>query len=259
MPRPIPGSRLDSIVGAVEKQPQGATLLDIAFALNPPPPLRNVQRWLGALVRRGRLVREGSTKGTRYQLPSRVTKEPAVNASLEGEAIQCLVNQPVEVRAVADDRRISLESYSPNCTAYIPADVRARLTAPFVATNGAAVARSWRDPTILNQLTVDLARRSGWPEAQLAETTPAPLSMPDVTAWLALPESTNARFDVQLLWNQAQKSGERITCASRLPDPVGSISVGSISAAGLRLIFLAQAQTDPFARPGEQPRLTQSA
>lgn len=180
MPRPIPGSRLETIIAAVEKQPQGATLLDVAFALMPPPPLRNVQRWLNALVRNGRLVREGSTKGARYQLPSRVGKEPALSASADGAAIQQLVNQPIDVRAAADYRRISLESYSPNRTSYVPADVRARLAAPIAGGNGTAAPQSWREPAMIQKIVIDLAWRSGWLESQWTDNTLPPLSLQDV-------------------------------------------------------------------------------
>lgn len=203
MAKPLPKSRLEAIVDAVGKRPQGATLVQIAASLEPLPAMRNVQRWVGALVRQKRIVREGSTNATVYKLPGAATEDHVFLASPEGEAIRRLVNQPFEQRAVADYRRVSLESYAPNHSWYVPADVRARLGAAVVAGAGAAPTKPWRDPAIRNQVVADFAWRFGWLEAQLSEQCRATLSRSEIDTFLAQPKPLNPRADLQLASNQS--------------------------------------------------------
>jgi hypothetical protein len=174
MPRPIPGSQLEAIVAGLSKRPEGATLIEIAARLNPAPSLRNVQRWLGTLLKQNRIVREGATNATRYKLANSGTDEDAIpGVSPIAQAVCRLVNQPAAERPPADYRRLFLDAYRPNQTYYLPADVRARFRVPVGAAAGAtvdtAMAQPWREPTRFARLLSDLAWRAGWLESLLVE------------------------------------------------------------------------------------------
>lgn len=54
------------------------------MSLEPLQPPRNVQRWLGALVKQKRIVREASTNATVYKLPSAVAEDRVSILSPEG-------------------------------------------------------------------------------------------------------------------------------------------------------------------------------
>jgi hypothetical protein len=84
MPRPIPADRVAAIEAEVQKCPAGATDIDVAVGLSPTPKVRNVQRWLSAMVREHRLVRVGNTKGPRYKLPLEVPSKQAIRTLRRG-------------------------------------------------------------------------------------------------------------------------------------------------------------------------------
>ncbi len=150
MAKPIPPDRLEAVFGAVSAFPNGCTLFQVAAKLTPIAPLRNVQRWLGVLVREGRIVRVGATHTVRYKLPDGDAEEAISIASREGQAIQVLVNQPLVDRASADYRRVALDAYRPNQAYWIPAAIRAR----FGVAGGAV---TWREPAALNRVVANLA------------------------------------------------------------------------------------------------------
>ncbi len=206
MPRPLPESYLAQIVAAVENCPEGAKFLDIAASLNPVPPLRNVERWLAALVRQGRIVRVGRTRSARFKPPTAVTTEVPYFASPEGEAIWRLVRQPLAERPPADYRRVVLEWYRPNETYYLPADFRAQYNQVRHDT--------WRqkpgfDQALAYLVSTILLLEDGFdPAAGTARSwrgggrVPLPmLDYPEIVKWLAEPERPAARADAQLLWN----------------------------------------------------------
>ena len=142
---------MSAIVAVTSNWPEGATFLEIAASLNPPPPLRNVQRWLNQLVAQKRLVRTGITRAARYKPAAPVQPEPLLFGSPTGRAIHQLVTQPLVERAPADYRRVALERYRPNETCYLPTEVRARIAATggggaWRAMDGARCCRGTRLP-----------------------------------------------------------------------------------------------------------------
>ncbi len=120
MAKPRPEKRMAEVVSAVGKLPDGASFIQAAAALNPPATKRNVQRWLGTLVREKKLIRVGNTRTLRYKVPSAVPTDVTAGmpcfASPAAQAIHCLVTQPQAERTPADYRRIFLDCYRPNET-----------------------------------------------------------------------------------------------------------------------------------------------
>ena len=135
MPKEIPDAELDAVIAAAASFPDGAMMDDIANALAQPPPRRTLQRRLALLVERKRLNAEGKGRATRYRLPT--PAPPATTAatrgdtgipvSLDGEAIRRSITAPIQQRHPVGYNRAFLETYRPNETFYLPAEVRSRL------------------------------------------------------------------------------------------------------------------------------------
>ncbi len=167
--------------------------------------MRTVQRWLGAVVRQKRVIRVGKGPLTRYILPAPVLPDPLSSYAPVARALHQLVTQPLAERAPADYRRVALERYVPNETCYVPADVRARMSA-------ASNAGAWRQPPQFAGAVLTLASRCLWLEEAISAVMPAaglapklgvmgPLSDADLAAWLTQPERPGVRTDAQLAWN----------------------------------------------------------
>lgn len=162
----------DMILRAVAQAAGGAGIEQIEAHLPTPPTRRTLQRWLNVLVEQGRLRKEGQARSTRYRLP--VHSEPeaaaaAVTAAAPGEvslplsdearAIESAVRQPVQHRTPVGYRRSFLDSYRPNITHYLPADLRAELLARGqVATHSEPAGTYAR--SIANRLLIDLSWNS---------------------------------------------------------------------------------------------------
>jgi hypothetical protein len=166
MARPLPESQLKAIIHAVRGHPEGATFLQIGAALGGPPPLRNLQRWVSALVEQRRLVRIGATNSIRYRWVDPATAGPAsaIGFALPAatpvtQALQTLVGQPIVTRPPAHYHRDWLDCYVPNTTFYLPADVR---TLSGVERSLSADGRPI--DAGLSRVVADLAWRSGWLE-----------------------------------------------------------------------------------------------
>lgn len=145
MPKQIPETELDPIASAVAGFPLGASIDDIAGALNSELPRRTMQRRLALLVKQKRLIRLGRGPATRYALPEETntgaqtetadatTREHESTADLrvpfssESESIRKLVQQPVHLRKPVGYDRSFLDAYRPNKTFYLPDDMRKRL------------------------------------------------------------------------------------------------------------------------------------
>lgn len=202
MNRPETTARLDAVRKAVASMPTGATLIDVAVRLSPPAAQRNIQRWLGTLVDQGEIVRIGGSYQSRYRLRDGADACKVPDVSPVGQSIWRVVNQPIAERAPSEYHRVWLDWYRPNQTYFMPEAVRTRLRSLPPSAAGAASSPAWRNPTVFSRLAADLAWRSGWLEEQMSDTPGKRLSLAEVTAWLAQPESNQARPEVQLLWNQ---------------------------------------------------------
>lgn len=162
MPRPIDEKHLAAICGVIERAPDGCAFSDVAAALNSPPPRRNLQRWLAALVRQKRVIRVGRLKSTRYRMTQPGEMVDDIEADLQplpirkgsaAHAIQILVARPLAERPAVAYRRAWLDAYQPNKTWYLPEDVRKQLlNAPGVP-GGAALLQ---DPAWRSQFTEDV-------------------------------------------------------------------------------------------------------
>ncbi len=212
MPRPIPADRVAAIRAEVGKYPAGATLVEVAVGLSPIPRVRNLQRWVSAMVRDHGLIRVGKTTSLRYKLPpSEAVEALSFRPPKAALGIQILLSQPLAERAPADYRRVILDRYRPNDTYYLPADLRARIAA---TRDGGA----WRQKPAFDAALTSLAARCLWLEGAMepsrAEQALAalrrrgavpswltqPLTEAEVTAWLSQPEHPGARREAQLLW-----------------------------------------------------------
>ncbi len=212
MPRPIPADRVAAIRAEEAKYPAGAALVDVAVGLSPIPGVRNLQRWVSAMVRDHTLIRVGKTTSLRYKLsPSEAIEAPSFAPPKAALGIQILLSQPLAERAPADYRRVILEQYRPNETHYLPADVRARIAATrdggawrqkpafdCVLTDLAACClrlEGAMDPSRMAAAVAGLRRPSGAPSFLTQ-----PLTDAEVTGWLSQPEHPGARWEAQLLW-----------------------------------------------------------
>jgi hypothetical protein len=166
MARLLPETQLEAIINAVRRHPEGATFIQIGAALGGPPPLRNLQRWLSALVEQRRLVRIGATNNLRYRWVDPATIGPGSAygfafpaATPVTQALQTLVGQPIATRPPAHYHREWLDSYVPNATFYLPPDVRS------LSGNVHPLSRDVRPAdAVLSRIVADLAWRSGWLE-----------------------------------------------------------------------------------------------
>ncbi len=212
MPRPIPADRVAAIRAEVAKYPAGATLVEVAVGLSAIPRVRNLQRWVSAMVRDHTLIRVGKTTSLRYKLPpSKAVEAPSFAPPKAALGIQILLSQPLSARTPSDYRRVMLDRYRPNETYYLPAEVRARIAA--TRDNGA-----WRQKPAFDAALTALAARCLWLEgamdpsrmaaavAALRRSGPAPsfltqpLTEAEVTGWLSQPEHPGARWEAQILW-----------------------------------------------------------
>lgn len=94
---------------------------------------RKVQRRLQALVKEGRLRREGTTRGARYW-PGSQAVEPTAKITEDypplsptAMALRAEIRRPISQRVPVPYRREFLDGYQPNQTFYLPEGVRAHL------------------------------------------------------------------------------------------------------------------------------------
>lgn len=66
MPFRFDDSRTEALIRVLRDHPDGATLIQIAARLDPPPLQRTLQRWLSKLVSVGLVTRRGYTNKLRY-------------------------------------------------------------------------------------------------------------------------------------------------------------------------------------------------
>lgn len=215
---------LTEIVAVLRRRRGGATIVQIAAALPAPPPPRQLQRWLSVLVQRNHITRLGSARAVRYALAEEC-EEDAPLASPEGQAVWRLVKQPMADGLAVDYRRIVLDTYRPNRTYYLSADVRAQLGAS--ASNATGLA-AWRDPAALTAFLTDFVWRSCWLEVQLSDRGAAVLSQPEVAQILAQSDGTVMRREVQLARNQ--KAAFELLLAESTP-PLTLETLGHLHAA----------------------------
>jgi hypothetical protein len=142
MPKRITDDEFDKILQAIAGFPEGVGLEEINLALGGALPRRTLQRRLSLLVEQGRLTVAGRARASRYRLPLVHAKlnvaipvpqfeargETYVPLSSSGQEIKLAVRQPIQERLPVGYNRDFLDSYRPNDTFYLPAEVRRDLT-----------------------------------------------------------------------------------------------------------------------------------
>lgn len=138
MARPVPFRSLEAVLQALGQHPAGAGIEMLEASLAFPANRRTLQRWLGALVDDGRIVREGQARAVRYRLAEPPDGEFVAHApappvygfplSEAGMQIGAHVQQPLQQREPVGYRREFLDAYQPNQTCYLPAAMRAELS-----------------------------------------------------------------------------------------------------------------------------------
>lgn len=174
MPRSILEDQLDAILEALGRFPEGASLDQIATALDNPPPRRTLQRRLAALAAQGRLRMEGQRRGARYFRHNIVSAGPirqtvsvrgTVRAQIqfplseEGTEIARTVRQPLARRQPVGYERGFLDAYRPNATFYLPANTRTELHAAGQVAGAGTPAGTYARQ-IWNRLLIDLSWNS---------------------------------------------------------------------------------------------------
>lgn len=139
MTQSIAQNEFKMITDAVAAFPAGAGIEEIHDALGKKTPRRTLQRRLALLVAQHLLMAEGRARARRYRLPvawaseglgagdikpSARKSEGDIPISPEGEAIRKAVRQPVQSRLPIGYNRDFLDSYRPNETFYLSADIR---------------------------------------------------------------------------------------------------------------------------------------
>jgi DNA-binding transcriptional ArsR family regulator len=135
MPKPRPKQELEAIENIVRQYTDGVGAPDIARALPTKIPERTLQYRLKLLVDAGQLTREGEGRWTKYRLRKRPPESavpaeagpPIVPLSERAQEIREYLRQPAVARKPVGYYRDFLDSYRPNVSAYLSADVRARL------------------------------------------------------------------------------------------------------------------------------------
>lgn len=228
MPKQVSQAKLDAVLRAVARFPEGASILEISGVLAVTLPRRTLQRHLALLVDQNQLRITGRGRGSRYRLPtkgieppvspSKITvKEHAVQSEIyipvshEGEGIKQAVRAPIQERHPVGYNRAFLDSYRPNDTFYLPADVRRDLLelgrSPDVDRPAGTYARQ-----IFNRLLIDLS----WNSSRLEGNT---YSLLETERLLELGETAegkdaleaqmilNHKAAIELLVEQAEEVG----------------------------------------------------
>ncbi len=173
MAKPLPEQNLKAIEDAVRGRPSGATVGEIAAALEAGLPRRTLQYRLKHLVDAGRLVREGKGRWTRYRLPHvagraalelspfqvKAYGEGVVPLSEAGLEIRAYVRQPLAARKPAGYDRDFLDSYRPNESAWLTERERAHLREVGRRNMSEQPAGTYAQ-RVLNRLLIDLSWNS---------------------------------------------------------------------------------------------------
>lgn len=202
MPKEIPETEFDDLIGIVAGFSGGASLEQIAGGLEAGYARRTLQRRLARLVERGALVMEGDRRWSRYRLPTaepeerlryapverwsaRVEEETEVSLSTEARKLRGLVHRPLSQRKAVGYNREFLDGYRPNKEHYLPAEVRRRLAergrAPAEGLPAGTYARE-----IFNRILIDLS----WNSSRLEGNT---YSLLETERLLELGESVDGK------------------------------------------------------------------
>lgn len=119
---------------------------------------RSVRRWLTAMSTAGLITKTGQKRGTRYQVAA-TSPLSHTNFSLQNVAIIQQVRRPIYERNLITYDDAWFESYQPNSTFYIAADLRAKLLQAGQRSSNAEPAGTYAHQ-IFNRLLIDLSYNS---------------------------------------------------------------------------------------------------
>lgn len=188
MPKQLRPEELESVLSIISRYPDGVGVSALEKRLKRKISRRTLIRRLNALVDQGRLRRRGEGRALIYVLPSEAPGTtagvearaemtlPAVQLTAEAETyvplsdagreVRNYVRQPIQQRKPVGYNRDFVESYRPNETFYLPADIREHLgrigRPPGAERPAGTYARD-----ILNRLLIDLS----WASSRLEGNT----------------------------------------------------------------------------------------
>lgn len=154
----------ESILEIVARFPDGASTEEILVGLQPAPSRRTLQYRLHSLVKNGKLIAEGRTKGRKYRLALDVQKhssiavKDAIPLSAKAKNAQLLVTRPIQMRQPVSYHREFLDQYRPNSTSYLSEEVKTKLL-KLGRTDGDFPAGTYARQ-IFNRLLIDLSWNS---------------------------------------------------------------------------------------------------
>lgn len=168
MPKIIPEKYLESLINAVEKFPNGATVRQILRIIDNPPPIRTLQFHLAKLVKDKRL--ESFRKGNRnyYQIISKYISTNEKTAQLDTIGLKLAsialeikkkVTAPIFERKPVGYNRSFLDNYIPNLTYYLSASIREELKSMGTVSDCDLPAGTYLRE-VFNRLLIDLSWNS---------------------------------------------------------------------------------------------------
>lgn len=215
MPPRIPEESLTAIERAVAKHPEGASFGDVAEALHERLAARTLQYRLKYLVDKGRLLKRGKGRWTRYRAPAAeaapralTAEKPAAVLAAAGQTevetvpltpaskeLRAYFSQPLNARRPVGYNREFLASYRPNETSYLSQEQRAHL-AQVGKPNFEEQTAGTYAKRILNRLLVELS----WNSSRLEGNT---YSLLDTTRLIELGEAAEGRnrLEAQMIVN----------------------------------------------------------
>ena len=212
MPKRIPEAELEAIVSTVGLLSEGGSVNHIREALAKPMPKRTLQRRLAALVRQGRLVREGHGPRTRYRTRPAQPAPPNAVVELEdhlhinddlqliplstkGASVARLVRAPIQQRQPVGYNRAFLDDYVPGSTWYLSKELRDHLSEQGSSPDQEGVAGTYVRK-IYQRLLIDLS----WNSSRLEGNT---YSLLETARLLELGESVAGKdaLETQMILN----------------------------------------------------------
>jgi Fic/DOC family len=221
----------DLILEIVGRFPAGVSLEQILVGLDPPPPRRTMQYRLAQLVKEGRLVAQGRTRGRKFHLPipssstlqsmsfceeaDRNQNPPSgsgvsqVPLSANARSIQLAVSRPIQERIYVSYSREFLDRYRPNVTQYLSESLKKKLL-DLGKTDGERPAGTYARQ-IYSRLLIDLS----WNSSRLEGNT---YSLLETERLLELGEAAEgkSRRETQMILNHKAAIGFLVEAAQNV-------------------------------------------
>ncbi|HSX84540.1 MAG TPA: Fic family protein, partial [Cellvibrio sp.] len=207
MPKQISHFELNPVLEAVTAFPEGASVQQISEQLGQSIPRRTLQRRLILLVEQKRLECNGQGSATRYRVAPTIYSHGGLVTggtaevvfypplSVQGQAIREAIMRPLQQRRPVGYNRAFVDSYRPNETFYLSAELRAQLLAMGASHQEQRPAGTFARQ-IVNRLLIDLS----WNSSRLEGNTYSLLETQLLLEAGAIAEGKNA-LETQMLLN----------------------------------------------------------